>query len=120
MKNIKDFVKFDNELFFKDKLLFLNNVSDLFAYENGIKTDKIIGKKLHIVIINDETIYKTDNITNEFNDFNIKFIDNQELILNLKSTFKLVGNFKSTVYGNYQNELSITIKNDNIQVIEND
>lgn len=111
MKNLKQFLKFDNEAFFKDKTLIVKEVKPTIKYENGEATDKVLGTTVVAVIVRDNTTY-TDKDNQEVRNlnfmesFNIK-VPNKKIEIAQGVQIKPVSILKSSVYGNYQNQLSI-------------
>lgn len=110
MKNLRQFQIFDSESFFKDKQFVYMASNDYFEYKNGEKTDIKLGVKVEAVIVNDRTAYKTD-VTNEFEKINFK-IENVDIFeMDKMARFTLnTSKIKTvTVFGQFQNQLSIVI-----------
>ena len=112
MKNLKQFVNFDLEAFLKGKRLVVTSVADWLDYESKKK----LGTKVETVIFTDKTEYIQKNgqkISNQFEKLTIKV--SKDVNVELSATVIPVG-ATATVYGDYQNLLSI--KATDIQVVE--
>lgn len=118
MKGLRQFLKFDTTDFFADKTLVALAVSPTFEYVNGEKTNNILGCKIESVIGVDNTKYSKDGISNAFEKINIKIIDTKEFNIPQMSRFKIKSFEKATVYGAYQNQLSVSVKASSIQILD--
>lgn len=114
MKGLRQFQKFDTQAFFNDKKLVALAVSPVFEYSNGERTDKIIGTKIETVISQDDTKYTSD-VSNVFEKLNIKVIDDVNFEIPEMVEFKILRFEKVTVFGQFQNQLSIEVKAENVK-----
>lgn len=119
MKNLRQFLKFDADNFFKDKILVAIDVLPTYEYANGEKTQKIIGSKIETVIAQDNTKYSNES-TNVFEKLNIKVVDNVDFQIEKMAKFTILKFEKVTVFGQYQNLLSIEVLARNIKVMVDD
>ncbi|WP_349534044.1 hypothetical protein [Leuconostoc citreum] len=119
MKNLRQFLKFDADNFFKDKVLVAIDVLPSYLYVDGERSEKIIGCKIESVIAQDNTNYLNES-TNIFEKLNIKIIDNVDFQIDQMAKFKILKFEKATVFGQYQNLLSIEVLAQNIKVIVSD
>ena len=104
LKGLREFVKFDALSFLKGKQLLLMRESPWTDYKSG----KEIGAKLTAVVWTDDTKYHKDGVTNEGSELDIKIpgLKAEEVNRNNRGFIKLI-NPTGTVYGDYQNELSL-------------
>ena len=108
MKGIRDFTYFDYDEFFKDKKLLFVNSELYYRYDSGLKTDDVLGIKIVCVIGVDNTEYNKDETTNLFEKVSFKLPGvNKVNIEELTEIKPKILDVK--VYGQYQNQLSITI-----------
>lgn len=113
LKGLRDFVRFDAFAFLKGKQLLLMQESPLKDYESG----KEIGARLKVVIWTDDTKYSKDGILNEGSELDVKILGlkAEEINRNTRGFIRLK-NPTGTVYGDFQNELSL--KADGFEFVE--
>ena len=108
MKGIRDFTYFDYEAFFKDKKLLFVNSELYYKYDSGQKTDEVLGLKIVCVIGSDNTSYNKDDTTNLFEKVSFKLPGVSSV--NIKELTEIRPKILDVkVYGQYQNQLSITV-----------
>lgn len=117
MKGLRQFLKFDTEAFFNGKTLVAVGVKPYYEYVNGEKTEKILGTKIEAVVGVDNTKYSGQDITNVFEKLAIKIPGNNNFQISNMAKFKVKKFSKSTVYGQYQNNLSLETSAENIEVL---
>lgn len=104
LKGLRDFIKFDAFAFLKDKQLLLMQESPLKDYDSG----KEIGVRLKVVIWTDDTKYSKDDVINEGSELDVKILGLKAEEVNRNNRgFIRLKNPTGTVYGDYQNELSL-------------
>lgn len=118
MKGLRQFLTFDTDAFFSGKLLIALGVKPFFQYVNGERTEKILGSKIECVIGNDNTKYSNLETTNAFEKLSIKVIDDDNFKIENMTKFKILKFEKATVYGQFQNNLSLEVLSENIEVIK--
>lgn len=114
MKGLRQFLKFDNEAFFKDKTLIVKEVKPTIEYKDGEATDKVLGTTVVAVITRDDTTYlrngeKVKDL-NFMESLNIK-VPNKEFTLPQGMQIEPINIINSSVYGQFQNNLSIECEN---------
>lgn len=104
LKGLRNFVKFDAYAFLKGKDLLLMKETPWIDYDSG----KEIGAKLKVIIWTDDTKYSKEGISNEGSEIDIKIpgLKSEEVDRNKRGFIRLK-NPVGTVYGEYQNELSL-------------
>lgn len=111
MKKLMQFLVFDHEAFFKDKMLQTIGTSEWVDY----KTKAHMGTKLEALIAKDNTQYKQkegENVSNAFEKLTLKI--RKDVTPPTGACVTLV-NPVCTVYGDYRNQLSVTA--DDIRII---
>lgn len=105
LKGLRQFVVFDANKFLKGKELLLMNEEDLVDYDSN----KVVGAKLKVIIWSDNTSYKKEGTTNEGSELTIKIlgIKAQNIDQNNRGFISLK-NPKGSVYGDFQNQLSLS------------
>lgn len=113
LKGLRSFVKFDAREFLKGKQLLLMQETPWMDYDSG----KEIGAKLKTTIWTDDTNYGTDGTTNEGSELDVKIsgLKAEAIDRNNRGFIRLI-NPTGTVYGEYQNELSL--KADGFNVVK--
>ncbi|MDB6256339.1 hypothetical protein [Lactobacillus amylovorus] len=115
LKSLRSFVKFDAREFLKGKQLLLMQETPWIDYESG----KEIGAKLKTTIWTDDTNYGTDGTSNEGSELDVKIPGlKAEAIDRNNRGFIRLNNPVGTVYGEFQNELSL--KADGFDLIKQD
>ena len=115
MKGLKQFLEFDLDAFLKDKEVTFISAKPYYNYIDGQVSDQVAGMKLECVITKDNTIYNNDEITNEYEKLQLKFL---ELIKLTKRGTRLKVEGVGKVWGEYSQNL--TIEATNIMVSKND
>lgn len=112
MLHLKDFVPpFDMEAFCKGKTFLTTGHRPWKDYE----TQQVRGEKVDVVILTDETEYKTkpgEEVSNRFEKFTVKVPKAVDLPINVM--VELV-NAKASIYGEYRNQLSVVA--DDVRVV---
>lgn len=104
LKALRDFVRFDARAFLAGKQLLLMQENDWKDY----KTGKTVGAKLKVTIWTDDTEYKKDGISNEGSELDVKILGLKAEDVNRNNRgFIRLKNPRGTVYGDYQNDLSL-------------
>lgn len=124
MKKLNKFLKFDFKNFVNGKTFEIVEVKSHFVYENGEKKDAD-GVIVRIAITTDNTDYGENDVTNKFEQFNVKCIGAD--LEKAKEKFH-VGNLlkfkkykKATVYGTYRNQLSVEVGSlDDMEAVTNE
>ncbi|PKY90580.1 hypothetical protein CYJ57_01585 [Falseniella ignava] len=113
MKALNQFRHFDSQGFLKDKVLEVTQITNWVDYN----TKEVLGDKVEVVILIDNTPYApTRNgeiVTNKFEKLNVK-VPNAENI-KVGDQVTLI-NPVGSVYGEYQNQLSL--KADGLKIIK--
>jgi len=115
MKRLRQFNKFDCEAFFKEKDVRVLAHEDWNEYDNGEIT-KRLGTKYKCVIATDSTIYGDENEANDLNageQVDVK-VPHPEKEYKKFSKITLI-NASGSVYGTFQNELSVVAEDVKIQ-----
>lgn len=107
MKKLRQFLKFDHESFLKDKKFIVKETKPYFEYVNGEKTDKELGTSVVCLVSEDNTKYADDEVAvNLFETINFK-VPGKQVDLAQQTAVKPVDIIKASVYGQFQNNLSI-------------
>ena len=113
MKKLRDFLEFNSEAFFKDKLLQVVSVNEWIDYD----TKEHMGVKADLVVLIDKCQYKTskpgEQVTNRFATFTAK-VKRDHIQAQLDDRVRLV-NPVGKVWGDYGQNLSVTC--DDLEVI---
>lgn len=113
LKGLRSFVKFDAYAFLKGKQLLLMQESPWIDYDSG----KEIGAKLKVIIWTDDTQYSKEGTSNEGSELDIKILGLKSEAIDRNSRgFIRLKNPIGTIYGEYQNELSL--KADGFNVVK--
>ena len=113
MKGLKQFLTFDWDNFGKDKQFLVVGTGDYVEYGTNNK----LGSKIDTVILKDTTSYNyKDNkpFTNLYEKLSFKVTKDIEVPLN--SIIAPAGEIKATVFGDYNNQLSVICSD--IKIIE--
>lgn len=122
LKQLRGFLNFDLLGFVREKMMMVKSTAPMKVYNNGTCVGTK-GSRVEAVIILDKTKYPDPdpNQSNSFATFSIKFpdvdIDTLRENLHIGDKFKLVGCTKAIVYGDYQNELSISAELSDIKKV---
>lgn len=113
MKKLKLFTKFDVEGFLRDKKIAVKEIKPTFEYVGGVRSDVASGTTIVVTIIEDNTSYGEEVGVNTFESFNLKIGTNyegikQKLKIGQQIKFKDFENLTGTIFGDYQNNLSLT------------
>lgn len=113
MKKLKLFTKFDTKGFLQDKKLAIKSIKPTYEYIDGIRSDVASGSTIAITILEDNTEYNGEIGVNTFESFNLKVGANYEAIKSRlrvggQIKFKDFENLTGTIFGDYQNNLSLT------------
>ncbi|MFT4147722.1 MAG: hypothetical protein QM632_02870 [Micrococcaceae bacterium] len=117
LKALNQFQKFDIDEFLKEKQLVFVKAEDLFEYVDdsaGNRTRKVIGSKVIVDIVSDNTTYRTDGITNlherlEVKVPNIAVASYEKFVFN-QTPVAISDVEKAVIWGDNRNNLSITAK----------
>lgn len=110
MKKLTEFLNFDIEGFIKDKEIIFLEERPWYEYIDGQRGGEK-GIKATLVIIRDNTKYSDPESTNVFEKFDVNVqTDKESLNIRKQTPVELYDVSKATVYGNYNNLLSITGK----------
>lgn len=116
MKKLREFQKFDTEAFFKDKNLIVKEVKDTLEYVDSKPSGNILGTTVVAAIVEDNTIYADDEKGLNFMEtFNIKILE-KGIEIAQGTRIKPQNITKASVYGEYQNNLSIECGN--VQIVK--
>lgn len=109
MKSLTEFLTFDIEKFLKGKVLLFVSERDYQKYENNEPVGRE-GIRAELVILKDNTEYKGGRTqANIFEKLMVKVpTSKQTLGLETNQPVKISNVLKASVYGRYNNELSIT------------
>lgn len=104
MKLLHQFRQFDSQKFLKDKVLEVTQITNWVDYN----TKEVLGDKVEVVILVDNTPYTPtkngETVTNKFEKLNVK-VPNAD---NIKAGDQVtLINPVGSVYGEYQNQLSL-------------
>lgn len=111
MKKLAQFVVFDHEAFFKDKMLQVIRTSEWLDFQ----TKAHMGSKVEALIAKDNTQYKQkegENVSNAFEKLTLKI---RKDVNPPTGAYVTLVNPVCTVYGDYRNQLSVTA--DDIRII---
>lgn len=109
MKHLRQFLNFDVNLFFASKTLTVVGISDLLDHE----TKAIVGKRVTCAITRDDTAYLPGkdgtavSAGNLYEKFTVKVKYPHTVSVSPGDEVTLT-NAVATVYGDYQNQLSVT------------
>lgn len=104
LKKLRYFNAFDWVSFTKEKALQVTNISDWLDFD----TQEYLGKKVEVVIIQDQTDYGTDEpISNLYEKLVIKVPNADGIQIDDRVS---VPEAQAVIYGKYQNELSVKAK----------
>lgn len=121
MKKLKKYLKFDVESFVKDKMFTIKEIKPTYLYEDGKRIDKEVGTTITLIIVQDLTKYDDEIGINLYEAFNLKVSASLEAIKNKLKTgeiYKLkTESVKATVYGQYQNQLSLSYDGQGIPLL---
>lgn len=120
MKNLREFLVFDTENFFKDKRLGYVSHEPWFDYQGGKKSDVVLGTIIEVVIADDKTNYKSPDKNNLFEKLRIKLAIPVNTVnrMGLKSLRELrFQGLKAKVYGNYSENLSLNAED--VEIVSN-
>lgn len=121
MKKLKKYLKFDVESFVKDKMFTIKEIKPTYLYEDGKRIDKEVGTTITLIIVQDLTKYDDEIGVNLYEAFNLKVSTSLEVIKNKLKTgeiYKLkTESVKATVYGQYQNQLSLNYDGQGIPLL---
>lgn len=121
MKKLKKYLKFDVESFVKDKMFTIKEIKPTYLYEDGKRIDKEVGTTITLIIVQDLTKYDDEIGVNLYEAFNLKVSASLEAIKNKLKTgeiYKLkTESVKATVYGQYQNQLSLSYDGQGIPLL---
>lgn len=121
MKKLKKYLKFDVESFVKDKMFTIKEIKPTYLYEDGKRIDKEVGTTITLIIVQDLTKYDDEIGVNLYEAFNLKVSTSLEAIKNKLKTgeiYKLkTESVKATVYGQYQNQLSLNYDGQGIPLL---
>lgn len=115
MKQLRNFLKFDTEEFFKDKDVRVIADEPWYEYKDGQIT-RTLGTKYKCVIAIDNTDYENEELAPDLN-------GGEQLVVKVAkdpkeyhkfSRIKFI-NATASVYGQFQSELSLTAEDVNIQ-----
>ena len=114
MKKLKEFQKFDVLKFIRGKEFVVKEIREDFEYKDGIKTGNVKGSVIKLLITKDETIYGDGSQgINLFEVLNLKTPYQISQLAELKQgdsiDIKQFGTLTGVVYGQYANELSISV-----------
>lgn len=112
MKFLTQFVEFKSNEFFKDKMMLVTAVEELLDFE----TKRHLGTKITVAIVKDDTVYKQkagEVKTNLFEKIIIKVLKDVDVKVN---SYVYPINAVCKVYGQYNDQLSITA--DDIKVMQ--
>ena len=114
MYGLAQYLRFDSTAFLKDKVLSVTSCGPLKDYE----TKQVTGTKVITVITEDKTPYKPKAdgtaICNRYEKITVKVPGKMGLNIPIGAVVELV-NPVGTVYGEFRNQLSITV--DDIKVV---
>lgn len=102
LKKLSVFKRFDNQAFFEPKALMAMSEEQWLDFDSGKK----LGTKLNVVIWQDRSDYGDPTITNVGQTMSVK-IAGREPQSNISPHLVRLINPVATVYGEYQNQLSI-------------
>ena len=113
MKGLKQFLTFDWNTFGKDKQFLVVGIAEY----NEFNTQRHLGTKVESVIITDNTsyTYKDKPFTNLYEKISFK-VTKDIIDLPLNSIIIPAGEIKATVFGDYNNQLSVICSD--IKIIE--
>lgn len=122
MKKLKQFIKFDAETFLKDKKLAVKSIKPTYEYINGVRSEVSSGTTIAVTILVDNTDYGDEVGLNVFESFNLKISASpegikQRLKIGQEIKFKDFENLTGTVFGEFQNQLSLTHKGASIPFV---
>lgn len=110
MKNLRSFTKFDINGFLAGKQLAFIGARDLFLYdEKGEVTKQIIGTKIDVVIISDSKAEASKSNVYEKMVFKLMNVNKEDIKFNFNELVWPTIIKKVSVYGQFQNSLSIEI-----------
>lgn len=104
LKKLNQFMYFDFAKFWTGKVGKCSSIERWTDHE----TKKILGSKIGLSIVRDETPYKQkdgEQVTNEYQTITVK-IPKTEVHISVGNVVKII-NPVATVYGQYRNELSV-------------
>lgn len=114
MYGLAQYLRFDSTAFLRDKMLSVTSCGPLKDFE----TKQVTGSKVVVVITRDETPYKPkadgSQVTNLYEKITVKLPGKMGLNIPIGAVVELV-NPVGTVYGEFRNQLSITV--DDIKVV---
>lgn len=112
MKKLRDFMTFQADSFFKEKLLQVVSINEWIDYD----TKERLGTKVEVVIVSDKTPYSVkpdERVTNRFEKINVK-VKKDAVVARPNDKVRLV-NPECKVWGDYSNQLSVTC--DDLEVL---
>lgn len=112
MKKLTQFQNFDFDRFIDGKTLVVKDVKEWYEYQDGQITNTQLGTRVELLIIRDDTEYANpeDSNSNFGETFSVKVENKFDLPLKFQDEVHIQGAVAS-VYGQYQNQLSVTAKN---------
>lgn len=113
MRHLRDFLVFDFEAFINGKTLMVTGCKTWKAYDSK----EICGTVIETAIVKDNTQYKEkdgEHISNRFEKLNIK-VKKMDLNIPLDTIIRPI-NAVASVYGEYNNQLSVTAED--IQILQ--
>ena len=112
MKGLKEFLTFDWQNFSKDKQFLVVGTAEYTEFD----TKRHLGTKIEAVIITDNTsyTYKDKPFTNLYEKISFKVTKDIDVPLN--SIIVPAGEIKATVFGDYNNQISVICSD--IKIVE--
>lgn len=112
MKKLTQFQTFDFDGFVRDKSLIVRDIRPWYKYENGEITNEQLGIRIDLLVMRDDTEYRDEEDKNiNFGEtFTVKVENQFETQLKFKDEV-IIKDATAVVYGQYQNQLSVTAKN---------
>mgnify|MGYP006928980325 CR=1 FL=1 len=101
LKKLSAFKQFDNQSFFEPKALMAMSEEQWVDFESGKK----LGTKLNVVIWQDQSDYGDPTITNVGQTLSVKIAGREPH--NIAPHLVRLINPEATIYGEYQNQLSV-------------
>lgn len=107
MKNLYQFITFDLESFLSGKTLLVTALAPLLDYSSGLT----IGTKVECVITADDTVYRPSKdgttTSNLYEKITVKVKEPNSVNVAIGDFVEVI-NGSATVYGDYNNKLSVT------------
>lgn len=102
LKKLSVFKQFDNQAFFEPKSLMAMSEESWVDFDSGKK----LGTKLNVVIWQDQSDYGDPTITNVGQTLSVKIAGREPRNITTPHLVRLI-NPEATIYGEYQNQLSV-------------